>query len=47
VIARWIALELPHQIPVSGEENSFEALVRHISTEKHLFEGQVSEFISR
>ena len=35
VIARWIALELPHQIPVSGEENSFEALVRHISTEKH------------
>ncbi len=33
VIARWIALELPHQIPVSGEENSFEALVRHISTE--------------
>ena len=35
MIARWIALELPHQIPVSGEENSFEALVRHISTEKH------------
>ncbi|MCH7351037.1 MULTISPECIES: DUF6502 family protein [unclassified Acinetobacter] len=35
VIARWIALDLPHQIPVSGEENSFEALVRHISTEKH------------
>ena len=35
VIARWIALDLPHQIPVSGEENSFEALVKHISTEKH------------
>jgi hypothetical protein len=35
VIARWIALDLPHQIPVSGEDNSFEALVRHISTEKH------------
>ena len=35
VIARWIALDLPHQIPISGEENSFEALVKHISTEKH------------
>lgn len=35
VIARWIALDLPHQISVSGEENSFEALVKHISTEKH------------
>lgn len=35
VIARWIALDLPHQIPVSGQENSFEALVKHISTEKH------------
>lgn len=35
VIARWIALDLPHQIPVSGEGNSFEALVKHISTEKH------------
>ncbi|MCU4580550.1 hypothetical protein KTJ32_06025 [Acinetobacter gyllenbergii] len=35
VIARWIALDLPTQIPVSGEENSFEALVKHISTEKH------------
>lgn len=35
VIARWIALDLPHQIPVSGEKNSFEALVKHISTEKH------------
>lgn len=35
VIARWIALDLPHQIPVSGDENSFEALVRYISTEKH------------
>lgn len=35
VIARWIALDLPHQIPVSGDENSFEGLVRHISTEKH------------
>ncbi len=35
VIARWIALELPHQIPISGQKNSFEALVRHISTEKH------------
>lgn len=35
VIARWIALDLPHQIPVSGETDSFEALVKHISTEKH------------
>ena len=35
VIARCIALDLPHQIPVSGEGNSFEALVKHISTEKH------------
>ncbi|WP_332605923.1 DUF6502 family protein [Acinetobacter sp. ESBL14] len=35
VIARWIALDLPTQIPISGEENSFEALVKHISTEKH------------
>lgn len=35
VIARWIALDFPNQIPLSGEENSFEALVRHISTEKH------------
>lgn len=35
VIARWIALDLPHQIPISGSENSFEALVKHISTEKH------------
>lgn len=35
VIARWIALDLPHQIPISGEKNSFEALVKHISTEKH------------
>lgn len=35
VISRWIALDLPHQIPISGEENSFEALVKHISTEKH------------
>lgn len=35
VIARWVALDLPHQIPVSGDENSFEGLVRHISTEKH------------
>lgn len=35
VIARWVALDLPQQIPVSGDEDSFEALVRHISTEKH------------
>lgn len=35
VIARWIALDLPHQIPVSGDEHSFEGLVRYISTEKH------------
>ncbi|RZF53087.1 hypothetical protein EXE30_08145 [Acinetobacter halotolerans] len=35
VISRWIALDLPHQIPISGSENSFEDLVRYISTEKH------------
>ena len=35
VIARWIALGLPQQIPVSGSENSFDSLVKYISTEKH------------
>ena len=35
VIALWVALDLPHIIPTSGAECSFEALVRQISSEKH------------
>ena len=35
VIALWIHLDLGNVLPVSGEENSFEFLVKQISTEKH------------
>jgi hypothetical protein len=35
VIALWIHLGLSHIIPTSGEKNSFESLVKQISTEKH------------
>lgn len=35
VIGLWISLDLPHKILIYGEENSFEWLVKKISTEKH------------
>lgn len=35
VIGRWIALDLPSDLPFTGEHNSFEMLVKEISTEKH------------
>lgn len=35
VIGRWIAWDLPLNIPFTGEHNSFEMLVKEISTEKH------------
>lgn len=35
VITLWLHLKLPHKIPFSQHENSFENLVREISTEKH------------
>ncbi|MDO7413071.1 DUF6502 family protein [Acinetobacter baumannii] len=35
VVARWVALDLPNRIPITGEDHSFESLVKYISTEKH------------
>lgn len=35
VIGHWMALELPESIPFLGATDSFEALVKAISTEKH------------
>lgn len=35
VVALWISSDLPDRLIISGEKNSFEYLVRQISTEKH------------
>ncbi|MBP8005947.1 MAG: hypothetical protein KAZ18_03510 [Acinetobacter sp.] len=35
VVGMWINQKLPQQIPFQGEENSFESLVKQISSEKH------------
>lgn len=35
VIGRWIALNLPSVIPFTGQDISFETLVKDVSTEKH------------
>ena len=35
VVALWIHQDLNNILPISGEENSFEYLVKQISTEKH------------
>ncbi|CAI3115126.1 hypothetical protein MWMV8_MWMV8_02943 [Acinetobacter calcoaceticus] len=35
VVGMWINQKLPSKIPFYGEENSFESLVRQISSEKH------------
>lgn len=35
VIGMWINQKLPQQIPFQGDENSFENLVKQISSEKH------------
>ncbi|MGK9155824.1 DUF6502 family protein [Acinetobacter radioresistens] len=35
VIGLWISRGLPHRLPITGEEGSFESLVRQISIEKH------------
>ncbi len=35
VVGMWINKKLPLQIPFQGEENSFESLVKQISSEKH------------
>ncbi|MDH0032591.1 MULTISPECIES: hypothetical protein [unclassified Acinetobacter] len=35
VVGLWVSQKLPERIPFQGNENSFESLVRQISSEKH------------
>jgi len=35
VIGLWVSSGLPHCLPITGEEKSFESLVRKVSIEKH------------
>lgn len=35
VVGMWVNHKLPSQIPFYGEENSFESLVKQVSSEKH------------